>query len=115
VDLNVARERLEQRLAELDRSAATLAGEGAGQTGDLSHVHQHPGDQGSEVADFERENAVIGAAQGDRAEIEAALKRIDDGTYGFCVDCGKPIPDERLEARPEAARCLEDQARLEQR
>jgi RNA polymerase-binding transcription factor DksA len=115
VDTNVARSRLQQRLAELERSAAALADEDSGTDVDLSHVHQHPGDQGTELADFERETAVIEAAQGERGEIEAALARIENGTYGRCVDCGRPIPDERLEARPEAARCLEDQARFERR
>ena len=42
-------------------------------------------------------------------EIGAALKRIDGGTYGTCVRCGKPIGDERLEARPWAALCIDDQ------
>jgi DnaK suppressor protein len=48
------------------------------------------------------------------AEIDAALKRIDDGTYGQCVRCGKPIPVERLEARPWATLCIEDQRKEEQ-
>lgn len=42
-------------------------------------------------------------------EIVAALKRMDDGTYGICERCGKPIAAERLEARPTARLCLEDQ------
>lgn len=46
-------------------------------------------------------------------ELRAALKRIDTGTYGICVDCGEPIARERLEAHPAAARCLECQERFE--
>ena len=42
------------------------------------------------------------------AEIDAALKRIDDGTYGTCTKCGKDIGTERLEARPWAALCIDD-------
>ena len=115
MDTNTARSRLTERLAELERSAHTLVAEDAGSDVDLSHVHQHPGDQGSELADYERETAVIEAAQSDRGEIEAALARIDAGTYGRCVDCGKEIPEGRLEIKPEASRCLEDQAKFEQR
>lgn len=115
VDIETARTRLQERLAELDRSADTLVGEDAGTDVDLSHVHQHPGDQGTEVADFERETAVIEAAQNDRVEIEAALARIDAGTFGRCIDCGKEIPEGRLEIKPEASRCLEDQAKFENR
>lgn len=40
------------------------------------------------------------------AAIEAALKRIDRGDYGRCVDCGQDIPDRRLAAIPWAARCI---------
>jgi DnaK suppressor protein len=42
-----------------------------------------------------------------------ALQRIDLGTYGICVDCGGPVPEGRLEAKPEAARCVACQARLD--
>ncbi len=115
MDLNTARTQLQDRLNELDRSAETLTAEDAGDNVDLSHVTQHPGDQGTEIADLERENAVIEAAQNDRTEIEAALARIEDGSYGRCIDCGKEIPEGRLEIKPEAARCMEDQAKFEAR
>jgi DnaK suppressor protein len=115
VDPNTARTQLQARLAEIDRSADTLTAEDAGDNVDLSHVTQHPGDQGTEIADLERENAVIEASQNDRAEIEAALARIEDGTYGRCIDCGKEIPEGRLEIKPEVSRCMEDQAAFEQR
>ena len=38
--------------------------------------------------------------------VEAALKRLDEGTYGICMSCGNPIPPERLEFRPNAVRCV---------
>ena len=40
-------------------------------------------------------------------------QRLEDGKYGICVDCGKEIPAARLEALPEAIRCVEDQRRYE--
>jgi len=46
--------------------------------------------------------------------IEAALKPIEDGTYGTCVNCGKPITEERLAAIPWATHCI-DCKRLEER
>lgn len=45
--------------------------------------------------------------------IDAALARMDEGSYGECVDCGEPIPMERLEALPFAIRCATDAALLE--
>lgn len=48
------------------------------------------------------------------ADIDAALARIDAGTFGECTDCGQAIDDARLRARPEAARCMPCQERAEQ-
>ena len=41
------------------------------------------------------------------AEIDGALKRIEEGTYGICVNCGKPIAEERLTAIPWATYCID--------
>jgi DnaK suppressor protein len=48
------------------------------------------------------------------AAIDGALQRIDEGTYGICTRCGRPIAPERLAARPSAALCI-DCKRLEER
>ena len=48
------------------------------------------------------------------SEIEGALKRIEEGTYGTCVNCGKPITEERLAAIPWATYCI-DCKRLQER
>ncbi len=40
-------------------------------------------------------------------EVDAALARVSDGSYGTCTSCGQPIPAERLEARPTAATCID--------
>ena len=50
------------------------------------------------------------------AKLDLALRKIDDGTFGICVECGDPIAKKRLEARPETQlciRCKEDQERDE--
>jgi DnaK suppressor protein len=44
-------------------------------------------------------------------EVDAALKRLKDGTYGICEVCGKPIGEPRLEAKPAARRCIVDAAK----
>jgi RNA polymerase-binding transcription factor DksA len=46
------------------------------------------------------------ALQETITEIDAALARVDAGTYGSCVQCGSAIPEERLELRPFAGRCV---------
>ena len=47
-------------------------------------------------------------------QIDGALKRIDDGTYGTCTNCGSEIPQQRLEAYPWAALCIDCKRRAEQ-
>ena len=113
MDTQDARQSLEQMLRELDSATSTLEAEGAGDSSELSHVDQHPGDTASELTDADNQNAVLENSAQQRAEVEAALARIEDGTFGVCVDCGKPIPEARLEVRPEAARCVEDQQKYE--
>ncbi|MDP2264885.1 MAG: TraR/DksA C4-type zinc finger protein [Hydrogenophaga sp.] len=66
-------------------------------------------------ADAERDLA-IALAERESAEllaIDAALKRIADGSYGLCVDCGVAIATARLHANPTALRCVDCQSRLE--
>ena len=48
-------------------------------------------------------------------EIDLALARIDEGTYGTCAVCGAEIPEERLAAVPYATLCIEDRRRQEGR
>ena len=113
MDQQDVRSQLEQMLRELDSATSTLEAEGAGESSELSHVDQHPADTASEISDADRETAIIEAAGDQRVQVVAALQRLEDGAYGACIDCGKQIPSARLEARPEAARCVEDQAKAE--
>jgi DnaK suppressor protein len=48
-----------------------------------------------------------------RLQVEAALQRLDEGTYGHCEDCLKPISEERLKAMPFARRCIDCQRHAE--
>ena len=63
--------------------------------------------EGATIA-FERSQVGALTAQAERhlVELDAALARVEDGTYGVCERCGAPIPDERLEARPTAVTCV---------
>lgn len=108
-----ARTRLEAILAEIDGSTQVLEGENAMDFTELSAFDQHPADSGTIVADAQRQDAILHAIGDQRTQVVDALARLDAGTYGTCVDCGKQLPAERLDARPEAARCVEDQAKSE--
>jgi DnaK suppressor protein len=76
--------------------------EEANQVGDLSHLPQHQADQGSEVFEREKDMAILEQLERELAEIEAALQRLDEGTYGVDEATGEPIAAERLEAYPTA-------------
>jgi phage/conjugal plasmid C-4 type zinc finger TraR family protein len=60
------------------------------------------------VADMmaEQDIALVSRDLHELAEVEAAIARMADGTYGECSDCGMPIPAARLEAYPTARRCV---------
>jgi DnaK suppressor protein len=110
LDIATARKRLEEVRDELDRSMAVL--NGAHQRNPLvSDYPQDPADAGSNLSESDRAEAMLDAAKARRLLVLAALTRLDDGRYGVCVDCGKPVPDGRLEAKPEAARCISCQAK----
>lgn len=63
----------------------------------------------------QQEQSTLVTIQALLTEVQRALERIDNGTYGTCVVCGQPIPEKRLEAIPWAARCVKDEEQLEQR
>ncbi len=67
------------------------------------------------VADLETalDVAEVSRDAGELREVEGALARMQDGTYGECVECGQPIPYGRLAAQPSAPRCIACQERLE--
>ena len=61
-----------------------------------------------DTVSVERDRLLVVAsdAQARLAAIDAALGRVDAGTYGTCESCGNPIPEARLEALPEATLCV---------
>jgi DnaK suppressor protein len=90
--------------------------EGTSDTGgELSSFDQHPGDSGTETFEMEKNVSLLEQVDDELAEIEAAVQRLDRGTYGTCQACGRPIGDARLEAMPAARFCIEDQAKAERR
>lgn len=81
---------------------------GSSYHGDLADMATSETDKSIELRARDRQRKLI-------AKIDAALKRIDDGSYGYCEDTGEPISVRRLEARPIATLSIEAQERHERR
>ncbi len=108
--ITATRKRLEEVRDELDRSVAVL--NGAHYEHPLvSDYPQDPADAGTNLAESDRAQAILAAVRARRVLVLEAIRRLDDGSYGLCVDCGNPVPESRLEAKPEAARCVTCQAK----
>jgi DnaK suppressor protein len=102
----------DQLLAERERvvrAIENLRSENAAATEDIADESQdqHLADVATETYDRELGDSLEENSEQVLDEIDAALRRIDDGTYGTCTNCGKQIPEERLEALPWASLCID--------
>jgi DnaK suppressor protein len=92
-----------------DDHAGTLSDE----AGEETAYDNHLADTATETYDRELDYSLEENSEHVLAEIDAALKRIEDGTYGICTNRGEQIPVERLEARPYATLCIDCQRERE--
>lgn len=76
-------------------------------SGELSSYDNHPADLGSEVFQITMNNTLKVNEEYNIGQIENALERIENGSYGVCEVCGKNIGNDRLEVLPFARRCIE--------
>jgi len=106
-----------EQTVDVARARATLEAERARLLAELGEPVEAPGQMtygsqaaaASHVFEQQRDLALRDRNAAHLLEIEAAIARLDDGTYGACVRCGRPIAPERLDALPWAAHCIECQ------
>jgi DnaK suppressor protein len=100
--LTAERARTLERLAGLEREF-----DGIVNSADSANADDEHDPEGATIA-FERQHvaALLGQAGEHLTEIDAALRKLDDGSYGICENCGQPIAAGRLAARPTATRCV---------
>ena len=119
MDTDLARQRLAEERERLEGVKSTFDDEHLGDltesesTGELSSYDQHQADMGTETFEREKDLSILEQVESELGDVEHALRRLDEGTYGTCEVCGKVIPDERLEAMPATRLCLEHQAEAE--
>jgi RNA polymerase-binding transcription factor DksA len=113
-DLALRRAELLEMRERILHAAVDLA-EGDQGEGELNTAagDQHLADHATDLLDRELDQSLGENAENVITEIDDALGRIEEGTYGTCAVCGETIPKERLDAVPYAVLCLEDKRRQE--
>ena len=104
------RKRVEDAIEYLQKETSGLEDETEENEGG---VDNHLADQASPTLDREVDYTLEENSEQVLEQIDAALARIEAGTYGICEVGGEPIPEERLEARPWATLCIDHQRALE--
>jgi DnaK suppressor protein len=99
-------------LADRERAADHLAAlmrdhDGIVEASESSNADDEHDPEGATIA-FEREQiaALLSQSRSSLGDLDRALARVEDGSYGICQTCGQPIAPERLEARPAATTCI---------
>jgi len=117
IDLQQMKERLEAKQKELQGSIANLT-EAYPTPIDPIEISEGPQEFEETNIDFtetQQEQSIEVNEQALLTLVQAALKRIEDGTYGKSVVSGKPIPEKRLEVLPWADRTVEEEEQVEER
>jgi RNA polymerase-binding transcription factor DksA len=106
MDLERARERIleeQSRVSGLIGEMKSELGQSdADDSSELADYDQHPADTGSDTFEREKDFSILEELEGELAELEAALRRIDEGTYGIDEVTGATIDPERLDVVPAA-------------
>ena len=108
IDLAVMRKRLEEKQAEIQQHIAVLTGSPAPPEDAISASDGvfEPEEEAVDLQETDVDQAILDNEKALLAEVQQALARIENGTYGICSNCGQPIPEKRLEAIPWATLCL---------
>ena len=100
------REELKRQAAEIDESS--FGGGQSEMTGDLASFDEEFADAGTATFERERDLSLSNNIRDLMEQIDRAIERIDEGNYGLCERCGKPIEKARIKALPYATLCIKD-------
>lgn len=108
------KERLLAQKAGLQEQLNTLRGGDVGRIeASADHFGGHEDSMAQTTTARELELALDARESEELNQVEEALRRIENGSYGECIDCGVEIPSARLHAAPEALRCITCQETVE--
>lgn len=97
---------LEEEKSRLLSRISELNGQDPFSDPDRSNDNAASDTEASEESNHDRVSALVGELEAQAAEVEKALSKIIDGTYGFCTVCGTMIDTDRLAIHPTATMCL---------
>jgi RNA polymerase-binding transcription factor DksA len=80
---------------------------------ELSMVEEHPADVATDTFEKEKDLSILEHVDAQLFDVDRALDRLEQGSYGTCEACGRRIDDDRLRARPAARFCIDDQQMAE--
>jgi RNA polymerase-binding transcription factor DksA len=100
------RERLQGLVREREAEGIGTQSE-SDQISELSSLDQHQGDTGTETFEREKDFSLLEQLEAEIDDLDAALRKVEEGTYGTCEICGTQIAAERLEARPGSRTCID--------
>jgi RNA polymerase-binding transcription factor DksA len=110
IDKEKVAARLRERAKEIEEHRKSLSADDADQRdAELADYDQHPADQGTETLEQELDQTRLAVLDAQAKDVATAQQRLEEGTYGQCIVDGKEIPAARLEAIPEALRCIQHQ------
>jgi RNA polymerase-binding protein DksA len=119
IDIDRFREALLEERGRVEAAIQNLHDENPGtlaeDAGEETAYDNHLADTATETYDRELDYTLEENSEHVLAEIEAALKRVAEGTYGICANCGKPVAVDRLDALPWATLCIDCQRDRERR
>lgn len=105
-DFTLYRERLLALRARLQGESTQMEDDALKDHSKTTSIPTDIEELGSDNADQELTLNVLGSERNTLAQIEAAIERIENGSYGECDQCGAKIPTSRLQAIPYAAQCV---------
>jgi len=108
--LNDFKKQLEERRESLVRQLGNIGDQAEGAETNFNATFPQYGDSAEdnavEVADYAKNLSVEKELEKELRDVEKAIRKMEDGTYGVCGHCGKEISVERLRVRPESGSCI---------
>ncbi len=112
--LKEIQEKLKERKKELELELNKVSSQGeTGREANFQNIGTDEDDNAQEVSNFSDQLSLVAQLSKNLEDVDKALKKIKEGTYGICKYCKKEIDPKRLLARPDSGSCVQCKAALQ--